>query len=170
MWLIIKHYIILTNFCVSVRAKVSPIFITIIDKINNIERGNVLTIEYDLGKKRAKPKGGLDFENVRLSLSIRQFEFEGTGDFFEIAFDEIQKKFDNKYCFKNCYGCMFGDYSVYGQSSFGTMLCFVTQKEKYKQVSNKQEYMELTNDHKQVQEIFCCDEYEIRKTGAGYRG
>jgi hypothetical protein len=25
MWLIIKHYIILTNFCVSVRAKVSNI-------------------------------------------------------------------------------------------------------------------------------------------------
>lgn len=44
------------------------------------------------------------------------------------------------------------------------MLCYA--KEKYKQVSNKQEYMELTNDHKQVQEIFCCDEYEIRKTGA----
>ncbi len=147
-----------------------PITVTLIDKINNAERGNTLTIEYELGKERPKPMGGLDFEKVKLSLSIHQFEFVGTGDFFEIAFDEIQKQFDNKYCFKNCYGCMFGDYSVYGQSSFGTMLCFVRQKEKYKQVNSKQEYMELTDDYKRVQEIFCCDKYEIRKTGAGYRG
>lgn len=146
-----------------------PIAVTLIDKINNTERGNALTIEYELGKERPKPTGGLDFEKVKLRLSIRQFEFVGTGDYFEMAFDEIQKQFENKYCFKNCYGCMFGDYSVYGQSSFGTMLCFVRQKEKYKQVNNKQEYMELTSDYKQVQEIFCCDKYEIRKTG-GYRG
>jgi hypothetical protein len=143
----------------------------IIDKTTNIESVNALTIECALGKERPMPKSGLEFEKVRLCLSIGQFEFEGTGDFFEIAFDEIKKQLDNKYCFKNCYGCMFGDYSVYGQSSFGTMLCFVSQKEKYKDVTNKQEYMELTTDETaNVQEIYCCDKYEIRKVGAGYRG
>jgi len=49
------------------------------------------------------------------------------------------------------------------------MLCFVKQKEKYKEVENKAEYTHLTN-YQQVQEIYCCSQYEIRKPGAGYRG
>jgi hypothetical protein len=65
---------------------------------------------------------------------------------------------------------MYGDYSIYGQSSFGTMLCFVKQKDSYKGARNKHEYMELAGDYQQVQEIYCCDQYEIRTPGAGYRG
>ncbi len=51
------------------------------------------------------------------------------------------------------------------------MLCFAAQKEKYKKVNNKQEYMDLETDEAiTVQEIYCCDQYEVRKAGAGYRG
>jgi hypothetical protein len=143
---------------------------TIIDKTKNIESIYPLTIEYTLGKERSKPKRGLEFEKVRLRLSIGQLEFEGTGDFFEIAFDQIQKQFDDKYCFKNCYGCMYGDYSYAGQSSFGTMHCYVDQRDNYLKVKNKSDYVNLPTDFQQVQEIYCCDKYEIRKKGTGYRG
>lgn len=147
------------------------IMVTLIDKINQTESAHTLTIDYKLGKERPKPRGGIEFEEVKLSLLINGNIYEGTNGFFEYAFDQIRKQIQDKYQFKNCYGCMYGDYSVYGQSSFGTMLCFVLQKEKYKEVANKDDYMKLRTDEINiVQEIYCCDEYEIRKNGTGYRG
>ncbi|WP_337085135.1 DUF6304 family protein [Elizabethkingia anophelis] len=141
----------------------------IIDKTNNSEFYADLKIEYSLGI--AKPNGGLEDEKVKLSLIIEDKFYTGTSGLIEGAFDQIRNQFEDKYQFKNCYGCMFGDYSVFGQSGFGTMLCFVTEKEKYKAITNKWEYMELpTNDVTNVQEIYYCNKYEIRKTGAGYRG
>ncbi|MCS6833992.1 MAG: DUF6304 family protein [Flammeovirgaceae bacterium] len=144
--------------------------VILIDKIGNEEIANELIIQYELGKEQKNSREGLDFEKVKLILSVEQSEFVGEGNHFETAFDEIQRQFNNRYCFKNCYGCMYGDYSVYGQSGFGTMRCYVSQKEKYLKVRNKQEYMELSDDYKQVQEIYCCEKYEIRKVGVGYRG
>jgi hypothetical protein len=147
-----------------------PIGQLIIDTTTHLEISGTLTIKCTLGTERPQPKGGLAFEEVRLRLSTQQFDFEGEGDCFEVALDKIQHQFEGRYRFKNCYGCMYGDYSVYGQSSFGTMLCFVKQKDQYKKAKNKQEYLELAGDYQQVQEIYCCDQYEIRTAGAGYRG
>ncbi len=144
-----------------------PIPVLIIDKANDVEIHNALSVEYQLGS--VSLQGELEYEKIKLSLSIRENEFEGAGDLFEVAFDHIQREFGDRYCFKNCYGCMYGDYSVYGQSAFGTMLCFANQKEKYLESTTKSEYMELT-ESKLVQEIFCCDQFEIRKKGVGYRG
>lgn len=143
----------------------------IIDKTTYSEFYSDLKIEYLLGGVRPKPRGGLEDEKIKLSLKIEEKIYTGTSGFIEGAFDQIRNQFEDKYQFKNCYGCMFGDYSVYGQSGFGTMLCFVSEREKYKEVTNKWEYMELNTDKvTNVQEIYCCDNYEIRKTGAGYRG
>ncbi len=129
-----------------------------------------LIVNYTLGKPR-KNNNGLDFEQVKLSLIINEIEYKGKADFFEIAFDQIQKQFKKNYHFKNCYGCMFGDYSIYGQSSFGTMQCFVNQKERYLQVKTKKDYlMKLDNNYQQVQEIFSCPKFEVRKGNIGYRG
>lgn len=142
-----------------------------IDKTICSEFYSDLTIEYLLGDLRPKPRGGLEDEKVKLSLKIEEKIYVGTSDLIEGALDQIRSQFEDKYQFKNCYGCMFGDYSVYGQSGFGTMLCFISQKDNYKAVTNKSEYMELRTDEvTNVQEIYCCDNYEIRKKGAGYRG
>ena len=65
---------------------------------------------------------------------------------------------------------MYGDYSVYGQSSFGSMLCFKNQKEEYSKVRTKAEYLKLGAPERYVQEVYCCDHYEIRKKSVGYRG
>ncbi|MDX8572921.1 DUF6304 family protein [Elizabethkingia sp. HX QKY] len=141
----------------------------IIDKTTDSEFYLDLKIEYILGN--AEPGGGIEDERVSVSLTIEGKLYTGIGDLMETALDEIHSQFGERYHFKNCYGCLYGDYSVYGQSSFGTMLCFAAQKEKYKKVTNKQEYMDLETDEViTVQEIYCYDQYEVRKAGAGYRG
>jgi hypothetical protein len=148
----------------------------IIDRLNNIQFNSDLKIEISLGNvKINKPEEGIEFknieyENVKLSLEIAGKVYTGTSDYFESSFDKIRDQISDKYQLKNCHGCMYGDYSVYGQGSFGTMLCFRNQKEAYSKVTNKEEYMELDAPYRHVQEIYCCDQYEIRKKGAGYRG
>ncbi|WP_346318775.1 DUF6304 family protein [Chitinophaga sp. YIM B06452] len=143
---------------------------TIIDKSNNNQFWSDLKIEISLGDKRSEePGSGIEHEIVTLSLTIAGKTYTGTSEFFEGSFDQIRDQVKDKYQLKNCYGCMYGDYSVYGQGAFGAMLCFRNQKSAYSSVTNKEEYMALTPSGN-VQEIYCCDEYETRKTGAGYRG
>ncbi|ATL44969.1 DUF6304 family protein [Elizabethkingia sp. HX WHF] len=141
----------------------------IIDKTTDSEFYSDLKIEYTLGN--AESGGSIEDENITISLSIEGKIYKGSSDLIETALDEIHSQFGERYHFKNCYGCLYGDYNVYGQSSFGTMMCFAAQKEKYKKVTNKQEYMDLeTDEATNVQEIYYCDQYEVRKSGAGYRG
>jgi hypothetical protein len=142
-----------------------------IDKRTGSEFYINLKLEYLVGNAKPKPKGGIDDEKINLFLVIEDNLYAATSGLLEGAFDQIRKQLKDKYHFKNCYGCMFGDYSVYGQSGFGTMLCFVAQKENYKKITGKNEYMELAKDEiATVQEIYCCDKFEIRTPGAGYRG
>jgi hypothetical protein len=141
----------------------------IIDKLNGIQLYSDLKIEISLGNIR-NPGAGIEYEHVTLSLAIAGRIYTGTSDYFESSFDAIRDQIKDKYQLKNCYGCMYGDYSVYGQSSFGSMLCFRNQKEAYGKVTSKATYMELDAPYWHVQEIYCCDQYEIRKKGAGYRG
>lgn len=142
----------------------------IIDRLNNIQTYIDLKIEISLGNVRERPGTGIESETVTLSLAIDGKTYKGTGGDFESCFDGIRDQVRDKYQLKNCYGCMYGDYSVYGQGSFGAMLCFRNQKEAYSKVTNKNEYMELDAPYRHVQEIYCCDQYEIRKNGVGYRG
>ncbi|WP_306349731.1 DUF6304 family protein [Flavobacterium sp. '19STA2R22 D10 B1'] len=142
----------------------------LIEHSTNLTFSTDLTIECFIGNTRPKPQGGLDFEQIKVSLTINGKLFEGAGDVIEIALDVIHKQFEGQYNFKNCYGCMYGDYSIYGQSSFGTMRCYVNQKENYLKVKDKSEYEGLTSDFEMVQEIYSCHHYESRKKGIGYRG
>lgn len=142
----------------------------IIDKLNHAEFYTNLKIEFSLGNVRHKLGAGIEHEIVKLTLTIDDRQYSGAGDYIEVAFDQIRDQLGDKFKIKNCYGCMYGDYSVYGQSSFGSMLCFLSQKERYCKVTNKDEYMALDNADRYVQEIYCCDKFEVRKYGAGYRG
>ncbi|HEY8898126.1 MAG TPA: DUF6304 family protein [Niastella sp.] len=143
----------------------------IIDKVNNIQFAADLKIEIILGHPRSeRPGQGIEFEYVTLSLAIEGKIYTGKSDLFESAFDNIRNQMGDRYHLKNCYGCMYGDYSVYGQGCFGAMHCFRNQKAEYSKVTNKEEYMELAPPYRLVQEIYCCDQFEIRSRGAGYRG
>jgi hypothetical protein len=111
-----------------------------------------------------------NFEEAKVTFEIDGQHYEGKNGLLEIILDQIQKKFKGKYRFKNCYGCLYGDYSVYGQGFMSSILCFKNQKKAYLQVDTKAEYMKLKIHDSQQQELFCCKEYEIRDRNVGYRG
>jgi hypothetical protein len=142
----------------------------VIDRLNTTEFYADLTITNSLGKPRPEQGRGIDHESVTLSIVIAGTEYTGTGNDFEGAFDGVFKQVRDKYHFKNCYGCLYSDYSVYGQSTFGSMLCFRNQKDEYSKVTTKNEYLKLGPPDGYVQETYCCDQFEIRKEGVGYRG
>ena len=110
--------------------------------------------EDEFGKTEIKIEN--DFEN--LFLEIDGVKFIGS-EFSDFAIDEtqnyskIQLERFSFYAipihgtdkFKNCYGCMYGDYSVYGQSGFGSMLCYVNQKDEYIKVRTKEDYLSKLN-------------------------
>lgn len=90
---------------------------------------------------------------------------------FESGLLAMQRQFPAAYTFKNCFGCAFSDYSVYGQGYFGSMLCFRNIKKEYLAVSSKDTYMDVMDNCDQiVQETYWCDQFEVRRTGTGYRG
>lgn len=143
----------------------------IIDRVNNVQFDADLKIEIILGHPRSeKPGFGIEFEYVTLSLAIDGKIYTGRSDLFESALDSIRDQIGDRYHFRNCYGCMYSDYSVYGQGCFGSMHCFRNQRAEYSKVTNKEEFMQLAPPVRLVQEIYCCDQYEIRRKGAGYRG
>jgi hypothetical protein len=143
----------------------------VIDTLKTTELHADLTIYNSLGSPRSeKPGTGIDHESVTLSLAIAGTRYTGKSSDFEGAFDGIFKQIRDQYHFKNCYGCMYSDYSVYGQSTFGSMLCFRNQKEEYSKVTTKDEYLKLGAPDGYVQEIYCCDQFGIRKDSVGYRG
>lgn len=133
----------------------------IIDKVERKEQEIVMDFQLELKE---------DFEEAKVGVEINHQYFEGKNGLLELVFDQIQKQFEGKYRFKNCYGCLYGDYSVYGQGFMSSILCFKNQKEKYLKVQNKDEYFNLELHDSQQQEIYCCDEYKIRERAVGYRG
>ena len=131
-----------------------------------------MNFKYVLGdKKPIALGGGIEFEKIQVSFKISDKLFESEGDLVEDIFDSITSQFNGEYNLKNCFGCLYSDYSVYGQSALGSMMCFVRQGREYLEVQNKLDYMRnLTDDYDVVQEIFCCNKFEIRRKGTGYRG
>lgn len=114
--------------------------------------------------------GGLDSYDLSLELTIEETKYTGQGDLFEIAANNLLKNFKGQFNFKNCFGCNFSDYSVYGQNTYGTMLCFKNQKKEYLKVKTKDQYMNLDQEDRLVQETFLCEEFELREKNIGYRG
>ncbi len=144
---------------------------TVIDIEKNTAIGVNLKIECFLGAVKQHPYVHLESEWYELSMTINGQIGYGRSQDIEGALLQVQHQLGNKYLFKNCFGCMYGDYSFCGSSAFGSMICYVGQKQQYKQVTNKDEYMDLdTSNCERVQEIYCCADFEIRKEGAGYRG
>ncbi len=119
---------------------------------------------------KALRSGFLDKYELYLEVTLDQVKYVGKGYLFEYAAQDLIQKLNKLYQFKSCFGCNFSDYSVYGQNTFGTMLCFKNQKRNYLAVKTKVEYMNLDREDKLVQETFLCPEFEIRQNNIGYRG
>ncbi|MTG98828.1 DUF6304 family protein [Myroides albus] len=118
-------------------------------------------------------KQSIAHEGICLSFDLGKSTLCGKGDTIETAFDQVVKQLPQGYYFKNCYGCLYGDYSIYGNSAFGTMMCFSQLQEHYKNVTNKIEYEILCQEERDkiaiVQEIALCEKFEVRGVKGAFR-
>lgn len=128
-----------------------------------------LCIVYELGKEL--PNCALDKEFMHLQVEINGALYFVNGSWFEEAFEILEGQFSGEYYLKNCFGCMFGDYSVYGNSSFGTLYCFRNAKTEYLDCKSKEDYIKLWDSRQPIrmQEIDLCDQFEVRDNNVGYR-
>lgn len=129
-----------------------------------------LKVVLELGNE--KPNGALDKENLSLSLHYNgeTIIISGAG-YFEDALLEIQKQLPEGTFIKACISCAYSDYSPYGSGLFGTMMCFRNIKKEYLQVKSKDDLFEIHDRYDNlVQETFCCDDFQKRISGTGYRG
>lgn len=146
-------------------------------------------IVYELGTLQAN--GGLDKELLTLTVTPpNQTPITASAGWFENVLVEILNKLNahvttknspRPMYFKNCFGCQWSDYSIFGNSSFGDLVCYVDYQADYAKIMDrnsgvdiKNELMMLmekdTNCRKWVQEIYCCENFKPRPVGAGYRG
>jgi len=142
-------------------------------QVIEINSNKALQIEFKMELKLGKPKsnGGIDFENAIFSLSINNTQFKSKADMMEEGLENLQKQFDGKYAFKNCFGCLYSDYSPYGNGFFGSMQCFRDKKEDYLKANDKMDYITLADEgFMAVQETYLCDDFKPRKKNTGYRG
>lgn len=140
--------------------------VTIPQLLINTENQTVIRVDLQLDLQLTSTE-----QLATVSLSIDDSHYQASSDFAEIIFDQLQQQFQGKYRLKNCYGCLYGDYSIYGQGFMSSMLCFKQHKQAYLAVADKCEYGELLPLHAgQHQEIDCCDEFESRTISVGYRG
>lgn len=114
-------------------------------------------------------------EKISLLLKLRYAEqlisSRGFSGLFECELLDIQKALPSGLSLKCCFGCAYSDYSPYGQAIFGTMACFRNSKAKYLSVTDKFDLFEIWDTASYpVQETYLCPEFEIRKSGTGYRG
>lgn len=96
---------------------------------------------------------------------------------FETSLLQICNKIKEKYLLKCCFGCLYADYSPYGNDEFATMLCYSSCADKYIQVSGKYgddkgiSIWEVYDDGEQKQETFLCKKFKPRiNCLGGYRG
>jgi len=152
---------ILTNYVLSVK-------IPIKFEIENIEKET--TLDCKLISKLSDRGYNETSATCRTLINNEIIEIDNF-DLFESLFDRLNSRLDSAIKLKSCFNCLYSDYSVYGQGFWGTMLCFKNIKSEYLKVKDKDEFMEIMDNHHQlVQETFLCNEFERRKKGTGYRG
>jgi hypothetical protein len=95
----------------------------------------------------------------------------GEFDLFETGLDKLINQLPNNIKLICCYSCLYSDYSVYGQGFWGTMICFKNIKSDYLKVKDKDEYMEIMDNHDDiVAETHYCNDFKLRIKNTGYRG
>ena len=114
---------------------------------------------------------GLQCIFFKLELNDEVFESTDDNFYLEINLSQICEKIRGKYLLKCCFGCLYSDYSPFGNSSFGDMLCFSNFAEKYMKVKGKDDALwEILNDGKKTQETHLCEKFKPRINFEGYRG
>ena len=141
-------------------------------KLKEIEINELIPAEIEMNILVGKSigNGKIDQSNNQMTLKLLGENYYGEGQDFEDAANKISNQIKSKYAFYNCFGCRYSDYSYLGSPEFGKMLCFKNQKERYVKVRTKEDYLNLDKEDRVTQEIFVCNEYEMRGKVIGYRG
>ncbi|MCB9305263.1 MAG: hypothetical protein H6565_01570 [Lewinellaceae bacterium] len=138
------------------------IFIPIL--ILEVETGRLLEPDLEIttkvGNRAGEPE--MDFQ-LELFLKTGDETFSGKDETFELAANKILDQFSGRYKFRNCFGCNFSDYSVYGNNALGNLLCLVGKRKEYMKVKTLEQYHDLSYDAPMVQEIDICSKFEYRQ-------
>lgn len=144
--------------------------IPVIDIAQRKCRQGLIHIAFD------KEKNNCDFFNLSIEGEI--FECDQPDIDFETSFLQICKKINGKYLLKCCFGCLYSDYSPYGNNYFASMLCYLSVADQYIHVSGKYKDTDekipiwaVYKNGKQIQETYLCDGFVPRiNCLGGYRG
>ena len=129
----------------------------------------------------AAMENAVECEYFALNIGDECYKSEIFSVEFEIALESICKQLSGKYYLCNCYGCMYSDYSPYGNGSIGGIFCFVDVAEIYLRVNGKySQYLEdgqctiwdaFDAGGRQCYETEMCKQFKPRVGGlGGYRG
>lgn len=158
-------------FSLDVQCKISAELIII---FNNQPGKNFGTI-YELDNERIKPNTTI-CQKFALIVGKQYFEAETPSTFFEISLQSICKQISGKFYLCNCFGCLYSDYSPYGQGNIGNLFCFIKNKESYLKVYSKYEgeytiWNAFNNNPIECQETGLCKNFSPRiNCLGGYRG
>jgi len=139
----------------------------------NIQNNTTIITNLLIDLKLGKPatNGGIESENAVFKIAIEGIIYTSEGDVFEDPLIELQNQFVGKYHFKSCFGCLYSDYSSYGNGFFGDLICLRNCKSEYLNANSKIEWLELMEKNSiPVQETYYCQEFEKRVKNTGYRG
>lgn len=120
--------------------------------------------------------GGIQSYGLCIKLSYKENEFDAihAPEFstdFETQLLALNRQLPASLLPKCCFNCQYSDYSVFGQSFFGSMMCFRNIKNDYSRIRTKDEFMRIMDKfERRVQEIYLCSDFQKRIPGAGYRG
>lgn len=73
-------------------------------------------------------------ESFALVIDGRCFEASHPSEIFESSLLSICGQIAGTYYLHNCFGCLYSDYSPYGQGNLGNLCCFVKNKDSVQQV------------------------------------
>lgn len=135
---------------------------------------------YMLDGERIRPDRSV-CRTFALSVGDERFEAAIPSTFFEISLESICRQIKGKYYICNCFGCLYSDYSPYGQDNIGTIFCFADIAEAYLRVNGKyEEYLSegectiwdaFANGGRQCAETGLCGRFAPRiNCIGGYRG
>jgi len=132
-----------------------------------------ITVQKQGEERTAWLHGIIEKESLELRLELEDKTVLGTykKEWFEDNMLSIEKQLDENEQMKCCFNCQYADYFYAGSGMFGSMFCFRNIKEKYLNISTKEEYMKIFEEYEiQMQETHLCSEFEQRIEGTGYRG
>ena len=102
-------------------------------------------------------------DSFSLIIGDKEYRCDNPSLDFETSLSEICRKIKSKYYLKCCFGCLYSDYSPYGNGCFATMLCFLNVADQYIHVSGKYgdnkgiSIWEVHDNGEQKQETYVCE-------------